>query len=106
MGIAKFFTTTVDITRMVWVDRKSTETAVGSFKGHVQQAQPEFVESIGEAWGKVFLLWSAKGIDIQVGDTVTIDSGDYVGTYSVKNKQLNATGANQHQEFVLIKDVE
>lgn len=89
---------------MSWSNESSVEAAVGSFSGHVQQAQPEFVEQIGEAWGKVFLVWCPVDTDVNTGDTLTISSGDYAGTYSVKNKQLNATGNNQHLELTVIKD--
>lgn len=105
MSIERFYTFTFIVTRMEWTNESSAEVSAGSFKGHIQQAQPEFVEMIGEAWGKTFIVWCAKGTDIETGDTLTIASGDYAGTYSVKNSQLNATGSNQHLELTVIKDV-
>ena len=103
--ISKFFTTTIANSRMTWVLNASSEVAVGSFSGHVQQASPAFAEQLGQAWGKTFSVWCAKGTDVAEGDTLTIASGDYSGTYSVKNVQKNATGANEHLELVAIKDV-
>lgn len=90
---------------MVWTGNSSEESAVGSFSGHVQQATAEFVEKIGQAFGKTFLVWCAKTTDVTEGDTITIATGDYAGTYNVQNKQTNATGANEHLELVVIKDV-
>lgn len=104
MSIQNFFTTTIAITRMEWNNESSAEASVGSIKGHVQQATPEYVEQIGEAHGKVFLIWCAVDTDIETGDTLTIASGNYAGTYSVKNIQMNATGFNQHLEVTAIKD--
>jgi len=89
---------------MTWSGDSSAEASVGTFKGHVQQAQPETAEYVGEALGKVFSVWCAKGTDVELSDTLTIASGDYAGTYSVKNIQKNATGENQHLELTIVKD--
>jgi hypothetical protein len=104
MSIARFFTTTISVTRMNWSNDSSAEVSAGSFSGHVQQARPEFAETIGEAWAQTFILWCDEDADIAMGDTVTIASGDYSGTYSVRNVQTNAVGSNQHLEVTLIKD--
>lgn len=104
MSIERFYTITIATARMAWANESSAETSVGSFSGHVQQARPEFTEHIGEAWGKTFLVWCAKDTDVETGDTLTIATGDYAGTYSVKNIQTNAVGANEHLELVVIKD--
>lgn len=103
--INRFYTTTIAVTRMSWSNESSAEVSVGSFSGHIQQAGPEFAENIAEAWGQTFLVWCAKGTDVEAGDTLTIETGDYAGTYSVKNVQTNATGENQHLELTAIKDV-
>ena len=94
MSIDRFFTILVAVTRMHWHDESSSETTVGSIYGHVQQAQPDYVEQLGEVWGRVFILWCDKAEDLLAGDTLTISSGDYSGTYSVKSIQLNATGSH------------
>jgi hypothetical protein len=103
--ISKFFTVTIAVSRKVWTGNTATDTPQGSFSGHVQQSSPEFAESIGQAWGKTFSIWCAIGTDVAEGDTLTVASGDYAGTYSVKNVQKNATGINEHLELVVIKDV-
>lgn len=106
MSIERFYTTTFALTRMEWDNESSAEIAAGNFKGHIQQATPEFSENIGESWGKTFLVWCPKATDVEPGDTLTIASGDYAGTYSVKNVQVNATGGNQHKELTVIRDVD
>lgn len=105
MAIDRFFTTTFEVKRMQWSNESSAEITVESFLGHIQQAGPEFTQHIAEAWGKTFLIWCDKTTDIQHGDTITIESGDYAGTYNVKNIQINATGENQHFEVTVIKDL-
>ncbi len=90
---------------MVWTGNSSTDTALGSFNGHVQQASAEFALQMQSAFGSVFTIWCPKGTDVKTGDTVTIATGDYAGTYNVRAIQKNATGANQHLELVVIKDV-
>ena len=106
MSIERFYTTTFTNTRMEWSNESSAEVSVGTFKGHIQQSVPEFAESIGEAWGKTFIVWCAKGTDIETGDSLSIASGDYAGTYSVKNSQINAVGNNQHLELTVIRDID
>lgn len=106
MSIERFFTTTIAVTRMSWSNESSAETSSGSFSGHVQQARPEFAQEIASAWGKTFIIWCAKNTDVETGDTLTITTGDYAGTYSVKNIQLNAVGNNQHLQLIAIRDIE
>lgn len=105
MSIERFYTNTLTVTRMTWSNESSAEVEQGTFKGHIQQARPEFAEYIGEAWAATFLVWCAKGTDVEMGDTLTVASGSYAGTYSVKNIQVNAVGQNQHWEVTAIKDL-
>lgn len=105
MTIENFYTTSIAVTRMEWSNESSAEASAGSISGHIQQARPEFVEQIGEVWGQTFLVWCAVDADVESGDTLTISTGPYTGTYSVKNKQINAVGNNQHLELTVIKDI-
>jgi hypothetical protein len=105
MAIERFYNTTFAVTRMTWANESSAEASAGSFSGHIQQARPEFAQQIQTAWGKTFVVWCDKGTDVLPGDTLTIASGDYAGTYSVKNSQINAVGGNQHLELTAIKDI-
>lgn len=106
MSIERFFTTTFTVTRMSWSNESSAEVSAGSFLGHIQQARPDYAESIGESWNQTFLLWCDEDTDIEDGDTVTVASGDYAGSYSVRNVQKNAVGSklNQHLEVTIVKD--
>lgn len=105
MSIERLYTTTCTNKRMDWDNESSVEVSVGTFKGHIQQAQPEEVQGIASTWGKTFYIWTYKDTDVLQGDTITIASGDYAGTYNVKATQLNATGNNQHLQIVAIRDV-
>lgn len=106
MSIERFYTTTCVVTRMTWANESSAEASVGTFLGHIQQATPEYVQHIAEAWGQTFIIWADKDADVEDGDSIEIESGDYAGTYNVKNIQLNATGNNKHKEIVVIRDIE
>ncbi len=105
MTIERFYTTTFTVSRMEWEDESSGDVEQGDFLGHIQQAVPEFASVIGEAWGKTFVVWCAKGTDVKPGDTLEVETGDYAGTYNVKNSQINAVGNNQHLELTAIKDL-
>ena len=102
-SIDKFYTTSINIKRMTWSNDSAAEISQGSISGHIQQASPEFAKFVGESLGKTFVLWCDKSEDIEPGDTITISTGDYAGTYNVKNIQLNATGTNQHLEIACVK---
>ena len=105
--IDRFYTQTVDVSRMaLQPDGESTAlTVIGTIAAHVQQARVEFAQQIGEAWGRTFVLWCPVGTDIKSGDSITISSGPYAGTYNLSDVQINAVGRNQHLQCVLIKDV-
>lgn len=88
---------------MTWSGDSSGFVSTGSFSAHIQQASPEYAEHLGESWGEVFTAWCDEATDVQKGDKLTIASGNYAGTYSVKNIQTNAVGNNKHLEVVAIK---
>jgi hypothetical protein len=105
--IDRFYTTSVDVSRMaLQPDGESTAlTVVGTISCHVQQARVEFAQQVGEAWGRTFIFWCPVNTDIKSGDTLTIASGAYAGTYNLSDVQINAVGRNQHLQCVAIKDV-
>jgi len=103
MAIERFFTTTISVTRLTWSNDSSSEISKEDFLGHIQQASPEMAQYIGESLGRAFSVWCNKSVDIEIGDSLSIDSGDYAGDYTVKNVQINATGDNQHLELICIK---
>jgi len=106
MSIDRFFKTSFTVERMEWSGESGGNVSAGSFSGHIQQAQPDFAQHIGEAWGLTFVAWCRKGTDVEPGDTLTIASGDYAGTYSVKNVQIHAVGLNEHMALTIIQDIE
>ena len=103
--ISRYFTTSIAVKRMVWIGNASQDTALGTFLGHIQQATAEYAEQLQSAYGITHSVWCAKGTNVKAGDTLTIATGDYAGTYNVRNVQVNATGRNQHLELIVIKDV-
>lgn len=104
MTIERLFTEAVSLSRMTWGDDSSAEIAGTSFLAHVQQARPEFAQQIGTAWGKTFVFWCPPETDVIEGDSLSVASGSYAGTYSVKNVMKNAQGGNAHLEIVAILD--
>jgi hypothetical protein len=106
MSITDCYTYTVTGQRQVWSNNKSSLVATEGFAAHVQQAQPEFAEQLGQHWGQVFKVWCGLDIDVMSGDTLTISGGAHAGTYSVKNVQKFAMGdVDDHLELICIKDV-
>ncbi len=99
--IERLFTETLAVTRMVWSGNASSESSIGSFSAHIQQASPELAESIGETWSQVFTAWCPIGTNVTEGDKIVVASGSYAATYYVKQIQKNAVGINQHLELVL-----
>lgn len=99
--ISRLFTESIAVTRMVWAGNSSSESSIGSFSGHIQQAQPATAESIGETWSKVFSIWCALDTDVTEGDKLVVASGNYAATYNVQQIQKNAIGSNTHLELVV-----
>lgn len=91
---------------MKWTSGMSSLDSVGTFSCHIQQAQPQFAQQLGETWGLVFKLWCALETDIKAGDTVVLAAGSHPGTYNVRNVQRFVFNeADDHLELILIKDV-
>jgi len=103
MSINTFFTTAITLQRMSWSNDSSGEISGTGFNGHIQQAGPDYAEYLGENLGQGFIIWCDKDTDVESGDTLTIATGDYAGTYTVKNVQINATGDNMHLEVICVK---
>jgi len=105
MSIENCYVNNVTGERMVWASQKSSLTAIDPFKAHIQQAQPQFAEQLGETWGQVFKFWCALGTDVVSGDTLTVAGGGHPGTYSVRNVQKFVFGdPDDHLELVCVKD--
>lgn len=105
MAIDRFFTNAITLKRMSWSNDSSGEISGTGFNGHIQQAGPDLAEYLGESLGRGFIIWCDKDTDVDSGDTLTIATGDYVGEYTVKNVQINATGNNMHLEVICVKSI-
>jgi len=103
--INRLFTISVTNARMSWTNDSGSEVSVGSFYAHVQQGDKEAQEQLMEAKGTVYAFWCPSGTDVEVGDTLTVASGDYAGSYSVKAKKENLYGLNRHLNLLGVKDV-
>jgi len=95
-----FYTTSFSTTRLK-TDQSVYEDILSGQSGQIQQESGEDVELDDGAFYKLYNMWCAI-VDIQVGDRVVVASGDFVGTYQVKEvKTLNTKGSNQHLEILL-----
>lgn len=101
--IKRLFTESIAVTRMVWTGNSSSQSSIGSFNGHIQQASPELAETLGETWSQVFSIWCDLGTDVEEGDKLVVAFGNYADTYYVQQIQKNATGINAHLELVVTK---
>lgn len=103
--IARFFTTSVSVSRLSWVDDSGTESVASTITAHVQQASAEVAQQLGNAFGEVFTLWTSTASDVIPGDTLTVATGAHSGTYTVKAVMDNLNGTDSHKEVVAIKEV-
>ena len=100
MGIERFYTTTFTYKRMVWVNESSSEVVQGTFKGHIQQANAELVQSLGLCFTTAYTIWCSPDVVIQEQDKIT--DGTY--TYSVRginNRDYNIGSMNPHLQLVV-----
>jgi hypothetical protein len=104
MSLASFFTETIAVSRKQWTGNKSADTSAGSVSGHIQQASPDQQKYLSEVNGLAHAIWCDIDADIYRGDTLTVSSGYYSGTYSVKSVQVNGQGANLHKEIIAVMD--
>lgn len=102
--ISQFFTTTYTVKRLSWTtdgsgNQYSTLVAEGTFKGHIQQADPDLVQNLGLSLTKTYALWCPTGTDVLEGDTVT----DGTDSYTVRAVMEYANGDNAHLELIIEK---
>ncbi|MFA5050956.1 MAG: hypothetical protein WC499_02475 [Patescibacteria group bacterium] len=105
MGIQDFMTKLFVIYRSVWATDEdgnsySEEQEVGSFNGHIQQAQAEDIQNLALTFTKAFSIWCPVDTAVLEGDT--LESVD--GVYSVKAIQKYDTGGNTHLQLVVQVD--
>lgn len=108
--ISDFYKTTFTVSRSVWTtdgsgNPISAEAEQGTFSGHIQQAQAgssaaALSEHLGLSFTKTYIIWCPVSTDVREGDTLS----DGTNAYSVRGKQRNAVGTNQHLELVVELD--
>lgn len=104
--IERYFTTSVAVARVTWTGNTSNgSTPVGTITAHVQPTSAEDALAMQMAFGLTHTLWCAADADVRVGDTLTIASGAFAGTYNARSVMKNvAVGRNQHLEVTALKD--
>jgi len=105
--ITDFYTTEFTNLRAVWTtdieqNPYSEQEVVGQFNGHIQQASPEYAESLGLAFYKAYAIWCPLNTDIIEGDTLESD----IGTFAVRAIMVYMVGTNKHLELVAEKIVD
>ncbi len=103
--ISDFFTKTFTVKRASWLtdeydNQYSEEVEVGSFLGHLQQANAQLAQTLGLNFTKTFTIWCPSDTDIREGDTVTSE----LISYSVRAIQVNNIGDNKHIELTVELD--
>lgn len=103
--IEKFFTKTFTVQRNEYVELDgvyaSTEDEIGTFKGHLQQANPQIVQNLALNLSTTFTIWCPVGTDVKTGDR--LESGG--NSYAVRLIQDNSfVGSNTHLELVVEKE--
>lgn len=100
MGIERFFKKTFTSKRMVWANESGSEQSQSSFKGHIQQANPELIESLGLSFTTTYTVWCPPDTDVQEQDKLS--DGQY--NYSVRginNRGYEIGEMNPHLELVV-----
>lgn len=104
MAIEDFYTTSFTNKRSVWTEDVngpySEEDTISTFKGHLQQARMELVQSLSLSFTKTFTIWCAIGTNVKAGDTLISGTNQY-SVHAVMN---NNVGDNKHIELLVELD--
>lgn len=101
--IARFFTTTFIVTRMIWSGDSSGRVSQGTFDGHVQHSGDEEMQNqLDIAFTKQYKIWCAVGTDVLRDDKLTADGFVYI----VKFIKENQVGNNQHLELICERNID
>jgi len=100
--ISNFYKTTFTIMRNSWTNgdtySNSTETEIGTFIGHLQQATADLTENLNLNFTNRFIIWCNIDSGVAVGDRLTTGGK----SYSVEAIQDNTSvGANKHLELMV-----
>jgi hypothetical protein len=103
--IQDFFTTEFAVKRMTWLtddedNKYSSDTLIGTFLGHIQQANINLVQSLGLTFTKTYSVWCPVDTNVREGDKLETETE----TYSVRAVQKNNIGCNKHLELIIELD--
>lgn len=103
MGLRTKYTVSMAITRLGTVGYKSTYASLGTVVGHLQPLDSAYAALIEGNLSKSYMVWVDSAANIDTGDKAVIASGDYAGTYYVKEvkKYLQASKTMKHKEIVI-----
>lgn len=95
--LANKFTTIFSNKRMIWYEENSELEDYMSFKGHIQQTNPELSESLGLSFTKSFTVWCPLSTDVIVGDELSSGDNEYL-VRAIKDFKI---GNNQHKQLFI-----
>lgn len=105
--IEKFFTKLFTVYRNEYIELggvySSSQVEVGTFKGHIQQANPQIVQNLALNLSTTFTVWCPVGTDVKMGDSIEAQGM----TFAVRLIQDNSfVGANKHMELIVEREEE
>jgi len=98
--IENFYTTSFTVSRLSYAGGKGTYASVGTFYGHMQQAQTLTAEQLPNRFAEVHSVWCDESTDVKAGDRINDGTNDY----KVQGVQLNNVGLNRHKELLVNKE--
>lgn len=103
MKLTHWLNKTVIVSRMATVsgDRQAMST-VTSTSGHIQPLDAEKLSLVDGVYGKTFRIWVDAGVDIQVGDKLKDEDGNF---YKVRKGGVSprSFGSISYQEVLIEK---
>lgn len=93
------------VKRQVYTGSKSTYTVVSglTFSAYLRPLSEELSAVNGIQWGQGFQMITEVGIDVRVGDRVTVSAIDYTIRGMAIHKRGSASRITDYQKFVLVK---
>lgn len=101
MGLRDKYKVSMAVTRLVTVGYKNEYETLGTVTGHMQPLDPAYSAPIEGNLSKSFTVWVAVNADIDIGDKLTIATGDYAGTYYMKEVKKYGIGKQKHKEIII-----
>lgn len=101
MGLRDKYEVSMAVSRLTTVGNKSSYQSLGTVVGHMQPLDPMNAALIEGNLSKSYQVWVEVDADIDVGDKIVIASGDYAGTYYMKEVKKYAIGVQKHKEITI-----